>query len=348
MMKSRNPYEAQTYKQQHDSQVVTENNYLQEAKYELEQIYNNIHDAITSWYPAIVGQIVIYKDEIAWAAATGEVTVGELLQDLIHAPNGSPVVIYQTHNGGLVVAVNTFNDGLSDQQNAALLKQAIANYEQTHGIKDPQVTILGYQGGNNIVQTMMTQSNLPFHVQNVVLVGAQITQVPAVGTNYIDFVAPGDANAGDRQGSIIPQSPADWAGLAIDAGEIVVGGVTGGGWGALGAAGEVVVSWAAPVALTKDNNVNFANPDGYYNTIPPIGPDQVIGQRTLAAVPEEPGEATFGWKRSLQWPFFYGKTIRYDQSTFLNAMGLPDPNQQGGQTLAGNEPISTPTYYKFS
>jgi hypothetical protein len=114
------------------------------------QIYNNAHDAITNWFNTVSGLIGDYNNDIAWAAATGEVTVGEILQDLVKAPNGSPVVIYQTANGGLVVGVNTFNDGLTPQQNAALVEQAIENYDQAHGLKNPQVTVLGYQGGNDV------------------------------------------------------------------------------------------------------------------------------------------------------------------------------------------------------
>ncbi|GCE07090.1 hypothetical protein [Dictyobacter aurantiacus] len=334
------------YKQMHNQSVQQENNYLAEAKNQLGQIYTNQQSAFSDWYDAVSGLIGIYNDEIGWASATGTVTTGEILQDLIHAPNGSPIVIYQTNDGGLVVAVNSMGGGKTPQQNALLVQQAIQEYDAMNGITNPRVTILGYQGGNDIVQALAQDKN-PFQLENVVLIGAQISQIPAGGINYYDYVAPGDNNAGTGNPSIVPQSPTDWASDGIDIGEIALG-ATGGPAGVAVATGEVIVGTAVPMWLNSNTGdvSGAANSGTYFKPPASLGPGDGIGVRNLTALPDEPGETKEGWKLSSHFPFVYGKSVDYTQSTFLNMVGLPsDSSQDPKKFVQGFQALSGPTYF---
>jgi hypothetical protein len=342
-MQGNNPAQVNEYKQMYDQQVQQENIYLDTAKNELEYFYNNQHSAFSDWYTAIVTIIGTYKNEIAWASATGEVSVGNLLQNLIHAPNSSPIVIYRTNDGGLVVAVNSMNNNLSSQQNALLVQQAIQNYDSLNNITNPKVTILGYKGGNDIVQSLAKDNN-PFQISNVVLVGAKISQMPQIGVNYTDYVAPGDDNAGTGNASIVPHSAADKANLGVDAGEIVLG-AAGGVPGVLIATGEVITSIVVPIGLNSDSgDVSGAANEGlYFDTPLSLSPNQTVGHHDLVAVPNEPGESSSSWKLTPEFPFVRGKDVDYTQSTYLDMMGLPDPKT--GKTLQGFDPLTPPTYF---
>lgn len=333
---------ASPYKQMHDQQVQDENNRLQEAKIQLDQIYNNEHDAFTGWFNSVTGQIATYNDEIGWAAATGQVSVGDLLQNLIHAPNGAPVVIYMTKDG-LVVEVNSINNGKSPQENALLIQKAIAEYAEINGLQNPKVTLLGYQGGTSIVQELAKDKN-SFQVTNVVLIGGKITEMPQVGVNYYDYVAPGDDNAGTG-GASFGNSPGDWANYGVDAGEIALG-ATGGPVGVGIAAGEVIVSTGVSMATSSDkSDISGATNGGlFFQTPGHVPPGQQLGARTPTVVPDEPGESSESWKLTSHFPFVRGKNVNYAQSTFLNMMSVPDPGAPG-QSLQGFEPLSVPTYY---
>lgn len=332
------------FKQYQQTSVTNENSYLNQARIELDAIYKNQEDAFTNWYNIMVQTVSTYDNEIAWAGATGQVSVGDLLQDLVNAPNGSPVVIYRSSDGGLVVAVNSINNGKSPAENALLVQKAIAEYDELNGITNPKVTILGYQGGSDIVQNLANDKN-PFQLANVVLIGGKITQTPAVGVNYVDYLAPGDSNAGTGNPSIVPHSSTDVANDLVDGGEIVLGGATGGVPGVLIATGEVITSTVVPMAVNNGNSsVYGADPNNQFTQVPSsLAPNQTIGGRTLLALPDEPGEARSVWKLSTSYPFVKGRDINYTQSAYLNMVGLPDP--QTGKTLAGFEPISPPTYY---
>lgn len=337
-----NKYE---YQQIHDQQVIQENNNLYDANRVLNQIYKNQHEAFSGWFDAMTSLISTYDNEIAWAGATGEVSVGDILQDLLHAPNGSPLVIYQTPDGNLVVAVNTMNDGKTTQQNALLIQQAIAEYDRANGLTNPKVTVVGYQGGGDVVQQLAVDQNL-FQITNVVLIGDKITQAPNPLANYTDYVAPGDDNTGTGGASIVPSNPAEVSNDLVDGGEILLGAATGGPPGALIATGEVIVSTVVPLAFSGGHaNVNGADPNSYFQNQAALPPNQTHGYNQLVALPSEPVETSTHYGLTVHWPFYKSDKIDYTQSTYLNMRGLPDPGT--GKTLQGLGPLSPPTYYNF-
>lgn len=345
LLLGRNPSAKYDYQQNLQQQQMQENSYFYEANRELTQIYNNQHDAFSGWFDAMQSLLGTYDNQIAWAGATGEVSVGDILQDLLHAPNGSPLVIYQTPDGNLVVAVNTMNDGKTTQQNALLVQQAIAEYESANGLTNVKVTVVGYQGGGDVVQQLAVDQN-PFQITNVVLIGDKVTQTPNPLANYTDYVAPGDNNAGTGSASIVPSGSADVANDLVDGGEIVLGAATGGPAGALVATGEVIVSTVVPMAFSgSHSNVNGADPNSYFQNQVALPPNETHGYDQLVAIPSEPVETGTKYGLTTHWPFYKSSKIDYSQSTYLNMRGLPDPGT--GKTLQGVGPLSPPTYYNF-
>ena len=334
---------ANPYQQNYQKQVQEEHMRLSDAKIELDQIYNNEVDAFTHWYNALDNLVHNYQLSTGWDTASGDVTVGDLLQDLAHAP--APIVIYKTADGGIVVLVNTMNDGLSPEQNAALVQKAIEQYEEANGLTNPKVTLLGYKGGADIVQHLAHDNN-PFQITQVVLVGGQITMPREGGINYTLYAAPGDNDSGTGGASLDPTNPANQAALGVDGGEIILGGITGGPWGAGIAAGEVVVGTVAPDwAGANSGDVSGAANGGLYFQSNPGPAGQMPGTDNLYAVPNEPGLSSDAWGLSWNFPFVRVKHMDYTQSTFLDTQGIPDPNGDGRKLLQGFEPLSPPTYY---
>lgn len=343
-LKKQDPYnyEGQApYKQEIDD----EEGKKSEALYEVDQIYNVQSDSFTGWYNELNTLLDNYKLSLLWTSATADVTVSDLLLDLQNAP--SPIVIYQTSNGGIVVLVNTMNDGLSAQQNALLVQQAIAQYSSLNNLNNPKVTILGYKGGTDVVQNLAHDNN-PFQIENVVLVGGQVTMQREGGINYTVYASPGDNDAGTGGASLDPSNPANQASYGVDAGEIVLGAATGGPAGAGVAFGEVVAGTVIPAwAGSNSSDVSGAANGGMYfqppTTAGPVG--QMPGTDNLYEVPVEPGMASSNWGLSWNYPYVRVHHVNYLQSSYLGTQGIPDPNGNGNTILAGVNPLSPPTYY---
>ncbi len=336
---------ADPHKQVYDQQVQDEQSKLSEAKVELDQIYNNQVDAFTNWYNALAKAVENYKQTLTWTSATADVTVSDLLLDLQNSQ--SPIVIYKTPGGGVVVLVKTMNNGKSAQQNALLVQQAIAQYDALNNLDNPKVTILGYQGGGDIVQQLAHDNN-SFQIENAIIVGDQINTQREGGVNYTVYAAPGDNSAGTGGASLDPSNPSNQAAYGVDAGEIVLGAATGGPAGAGVAFGEVVVGTVAPAwAGSGGIDVSGAANGGLYFQPPsnagPVG--QMPGTDNLYATPIEPGMASSSWGWSWNFPYVRVNHVNYLQSTFLSTQGIPDPNGNGNTILAGVEPLSPPTYY---
>lgn len=283
---------------------------------EVDQIYNNHHDAFSGWYQELTGLISDYKQTMTWTTATGNVTVGDLLQDMKNAP--APITIYRTSDGNLVVLVNDMNNGKNAQQNAALVQQAIAQYDLLNNLKNPKVTILGYKGGADTVENLANLHNSPFTITNAYLVGAQATANPNTGVNYVSYINGSSSDSSKN------------ATLAVDAGEIAIGAATmpeapeiGGGI----ALGEIVAGSAISAATTpKSGGISGNVPFG-----------TVKGTGFPIDVPVEPG--------------MQGSSDNYMQSSFLDVQGVTTPTQNPGvnnyykNLIHGVEPLSAPTYY---
>ncbi|HEY7415546.1 MAG TPA: hypothetical protein VH593_10165 [Ktedonobacteraceae bacterium] len=325
---------------QYTQQIDQEEGKEGDAMAEVDQIYSNQDDAFSGWYSELDGLLSNYRQSLVWTTATGEVTIGDLLLDLKNAP--APITIYRTKDGNLVVLVNDMNNGKNAQQNAALVQQAIAQYDALNNISNPKVTILGYKGGSDIVQNLAHDSNNPFQIGNVILVGGKAILPPAANINYTLYAAPGDHEGGTDGSSTSASTKAT---LAVDAGEIALGAVTG-GWGGAGIAfGEVVVGTEAPVwaSGSSSKDVSRAENGGLYNQIP-AGSQ---GDNNLRAVPIEPGMVSNGWGWTGN-PFDYRiHHIDYLHSSFLDTESATDPklNPGPGSGLTGVEPLSAPTYY---
>lgn len=331
------------HKQLHDQQVLDEKNRLSEAKIELDQIYNNQVDAFTNWYNALAKSVENYKQTIEWTSATADVTVSDFLIDLQNSK--SPIVIYKTPSGGLVVLVKGMNG--DSKQNALLVQQAIAQYDALNNLNNPKVTILGYQGGGDIVQQLAHDNN-PFQITNVMIVGDQVKLQREAGINYMVYAAPGDNSAGTGGASLDPSNPSNQAAYGVDAGEVVLGAATGGPWGAGVAFGEVVAGTVIPAwAGSGGIDVSGAANGGLYFQPPENG--VTVGNtppiNDLTAVPIEPGMASSNWGWSWNFPYVRVNHVNYMQSSFLSTQGIPDPNGDGKLILSGVEPLSPPTYY---
>ena len=306
------------HKQLHDQQVQDEKNRLSEAKIELDQIYNNQVDAFTNWYNALAKSVENYKNTLEWTSATADVTVSDLLLDLQNS--SSPIVIYKTPSGGVIVLVKTMNNGKSAQQNALLVQQAIAQFDALNNLTNPKVTILGYQGGGDVVQ-QLAHDNSPFQIENVIVVGDQITMNREGGVNYTVYAAPGDNSAGTGGASLNPADPSNQAAYGVDAGEIILGAATGGPVGAGVAFGEVVAGTIAPAwAGAGGIDVSGAGNGGIYTAPPstygPVG--QMPGTDNLYGVPVEPGMANSNWGWSWNFPYVRVNHVNYMQSSFLD------------------------------
>lgn len=326
-------------------QINDEEGKKSEALFEVDQLYNNQVDAFTGWYNTLSGLVDNYKQSLLWTTATADVTVSDLLLDLKNSP--APIVIYRTQDGGLIVLVNTMNDGKTPQQNAALVQQAIEQYDALNNITNPKVTILGYQGGSDIVQYLAHDNN-SFQLTNVVLVGGQVITQRQAGINYTVYASPGDNAAGTGGASLNPSNPANATSYAVDIGEIALGAASG-GWGAGIAFGEVVAGTVLPEWAGSNNNsdVSGAANGGLYFEPPtgnvPVGQSQ--GSDNLYEVPIEPGMASSSWGWSWNWPLVRVNHVNYMQSSYLGTQGIPDPNGNGNTILAGIDPLSPPTYY---
>ena len=280
---------------------------------EVDQIYNNHHDAFSGWYNEMAGLISDYKQTMTWTTATGTVTVGDLLQDMKNAP--APITIYRTSDGSLVVLVNDMSNGKNAQQNAVLVQQAIAQYDTLNNIKNPKVTILGYKGGADTVENLANLQNNPFNLTNAYLVGPQATANPGPGVNYVTFINGSSSDTSEK------------AALAVDAGEITLGAATmpeapviGGGI----ALGEILGGSAISAATTpKSGDISGNVPFG-----------TVTGTGFPINVPAETGSSG-----------------DYTQSSFLDVQGVTAPTQNPGSNnyyknlIHGVEPLSAPTYY---
>lgn len=357
--------------------IQQEDTYLSEAKFVVSgRLYQQIHDAISGWFSEVTPALESYNEETGMATAINAVTVGQLIWELNNTPGHPPLIIYQTPNGGLMVLVG--NNSINSQQ----INQAIKNYISANGLQGSngqpvQITLMGYQSGGQVTQDLMAKfaANGIYHVENMLLVGAAFTmQNPPKDTNYDLYVSPGDKNAGDNSGSILPTNQYQWGNLGLNAVfNVGIGAATGGpvgaGWGVVSTVAGQGINVGTNIAQDNNNttNISFADPNGYFGQ----GNQLVIHNYTNNATTNSgltpyysmdhtvPFEQ--GGEYSSNWGGLLGKTPHYDQSAYLDGAPVADPtatfkfdqpNPQGqvhvgSVMLQGPHPLSPPTYYSL-
>jgi hypothetical protein len=364
--------------------ITTADTHLQMAKSAVNgKLYEHIHDAVTSWFNVITPALASYVEEIGIATEVNVMTVGGLIQDLKNAPGGAPVIIYQTPNGGLMVAVGNGNvtaDGI---------RLAIQAYIDANGLggEHVQITLMGYQNGGKVAQKFMLTYkqnglNYHYHIENMVVVGSQftMTNMPP-DTNYDVYVSPGDKKAGDKSDALLPIDKYQAGNLAANAVfNVGFGFAAGGPVGAAEGVLSTIVAQGINIGtnLEQDNGmaaIGFADPNGYFANPDSVTlneyPDNVginpnihkdpknLHAKNYHSIHVVPLES--GGEYSLDWAGLRGKTPHYDQSAYLDSVFIADPaatnkydipdsdgkSHSESVRLDGPHPLSPPTHYTF-
>ena len=320
-------------------------------------IWKQQHGAFKNWVGAIQAAVSVFSTEVDAATQLDTLTMGDLMMQMYNpqAANAS-VIIWQTPDGGLIVLVK---DGKGSPTQVA---QAINNYRrQYHLGAGTQVTIVGYKQGGDIAAQVADASNQqgsPFHVENVVLIGAKAPTDPNPGTNYDIYSFSGDPNTSRKGVSAVPHTGAEWEQKGFEAGsELLIGGPE--------AIPGIVVANTVGVADESLNNymeVRYANakeqtinmdPEHHYvfggissqngtNSAQQNSQLHLTYDR-IGIVPDSPGA------------HMPGSGTNYNQSAWFDTQGVPDPTktsqiptgQIGSVPDQSPVPISGPKYYTF-
>lgn len=311
-------------------QIELENQNFEGAKAGVAQIAQFISVTYEDWRQQFQSLTASYIGSVTSVGTNLDtVTTGDILHQL--DKSGAAMMIQTTADGGLIVAINN-SDKLTPQQ----VEAAIQQYIQNNGLQPPvHVTIVGYQHGADIglqvgADVAANPNQYGFQINNEVLIAptnldaVNVTQQP--NTEYDVYSFSRDMADSGGWGPIFQP---DAVGLSTNF--------------ATGVSGSNAISAVISYMTGVGENAANRQDNAYVSQLQAMDPNHYYSVNTksedyIHLLPDEWGAHS---------PSIFS-SANYDQSTYLNNVGVPDPvitSQKIPQSNVGRTPV-TSTYGK--